>query len=499
MRTPSALLLSILASAAMFTLLFHNQYIGLNLLLFEAAIILLLYSQKRIIPDRNVLLTTAGTVLTAAMVVIHNSNLAVAANVISCILMIGTVLFPQARALSYSVSFALYHALFSQIEFFRQIGKLGNGRPALSRTLRWLRIVVIPLIVMTVFISIYQAANPMFEQLVASFTDRMDWLVEMLTSHLDIEAVLTFVFGIICCDFLLLHTTEKSMEEHALKVSDQLFRRKERNRKPTLHVGLRREWRSALLLLILLNVLLLIVNSIDIYWVWFNFEWNGDHLKQFVHEGTYLLIFSIIISVVVILYIFNGNLNFLSSNATLKKLAYAWLTQNMILAISVGIRNFHYIHHYALAHKRIGVIFFLIATVIGLATVLIKVQKTLSAHYLFRTNLMTCYIILVVMTLINWDVQIAKFNFMHADRSFVHFDYLATLSNAALPYLNQDMQTLKRIELGNKRFPSDIEYMTPEAFQRHVESRKRAFEKKMKRKNWQSWNWAEHWAMNNLK
>jgi hypothetical protein len=307
-----------------------------NLLLFEGAIIVVLYAQRRITLDVEVLMTTFGTLLTALMVVVHNSALAITVNFFSLFLMIGTLLYPKARALSYSFAFSLCHVPYAQFEFFKQVVQLGNGRPAMGRAIRWMRIVVIPLVILVVFISIYQAANPMFAQLVTKFTDRLAWLVKTLTAHLDAWAVLTFILGVLICDFLLLHTTEKSLVENVVKVSDHLRRTKEPSRKMKMHLGLRREWRSALFLLVILNVLLFVVNCIDIYWVWFNFEWSGDYLKQFVHEGTNLLIFSIIISVLVILYIFKNNLNFLSTNGLLKKLAYVWLAQNVILALSVG-------------------------------------------------------------------------------------------------------------------------------------------------------------------
>ncbi len=499
MRTPSALLLSILLSAGLFTVVFYKQFIGLNLLLFEGAIILVLYAQRRITLDVEVLMTTFGTLLTALMVVVHNSALAITVNFFSLFLMIGTLLYPKARALSYSFAFSLCHVPYAQFEFFKQVAQLGNGRPAMGRAIRWMRIVVIPLVILVVFISIYQAANPMFAQLVTKFTDRLAWLVKTLTAHLDAWAVLTFILGVLICDFLLLHTTEKSLVENVVKVSDHLRRTKEPSRKIKMHLGLRREWRSALFLLVILNVLLFVVNCIDIYWVWFNFEWSGDYLKQFVHEGTNLLIFSIIISVLVILYIFKNNLNFLSTNGLLKKLAYVWLAQNVILALSVGVRNYHYIQHYALAHKRIGVMFFLLATIVGLITVMVKVQKKRSAHYLFRTNFMACYCILVLMTVVNWDVLIAKFNFAHADRSFVHLDYLVTLCNGALPHLSHNPEELKRIETGNKRFPSDVNYMTSQRYLELLERRELAFAEKMQTKHWLSWNWTEHSAYQRLK
>jgi hypothetical protein len=74
--------------------------------------------------------------------------------------------------------------------------------------------------------------------------------------------------------------------------------------------SLKKEFIAGIFLLLILKSLILVVSSIDIYWVWFNFKWEGQYLKQFVHEGTYLLILSILISIALILFLFRGNHNF---------------------------------------------------------------------------------------------------------------------------------------------------------------------------------------------
>ena len=62
--------------------------------------------------------------------------------------------------------------------------------------------------------------------------------------------------------------------------------------------GLERERRVGILILCHMNGLLLIVNFIDITWIRVGFEApEGFNLKQFVREGTWLLVLSIVLSV----------------------------------------------------------------------------------------------------------------------------------------------------------------------------------------------------------
>ena len=115
----------------------------------------------------------------------------------------------------------------------------------------------------------------------------------------------------------------------------------------------------ALIVFTLLNLLLLVVNVLDINWIWFDFEVPLEFsLKQFVHEGTYLLIFSILLSMMLVLYFFRSSLNFYPKKKALVVLGKIWIIQNMVLAFSVFIRNYHYIDYHGLAGKRIGVIAF---------------------------------------------------------------------------------------------------------------------------------------------
>src|SRR5207344_2440265 len=56
-----------------------------------------------------------------------------------------------------------------------------------------------------------------------------------------------------------------------------------------------------LISLVLLNILLLIVNSIDISYIWFGFNAQEVNLYKMIHDGTDLLIFSIVLAILVLL------------------------------------------------------------------------------------------------------------------------------------------------------------------------------------------------------
>jgi hypothetical protein len=233
--------------------------------------------------------------------------------------------------------------------------------------------------------------------------------------------------------------------------------------------------------------------------VWFNFSWEGQYLKQFVHEGTYLLILSILISIAIVLYYFRGNLNFYHGNKFLKRLCYLWILQNGILIISVAIRNFWYIQHFALAYKRIGVFIFLVLTLYGLYTVYKKVRHHKSAFYLYRSNAHSVFLILAVASLFNWDSIIAKYNFSHYQHSFVHLNFLATLPDKSLPYTVKPLGELRTInKIQKEKFSFDEAYMTPEDYYEKINIRKEEFREAWEAKSILSWNLAEYLAYRKL-
>jgi hypothetical protein len=323
--------------------------------------------------------------------------------------------------------------------------------------------------------------------------------LDFIFSDIEFLFVLTFLLGLLISNILLFRTKNPSLEKNDAKSSDLLIRNRKKNSRSFGTVSLKNELKAALFLLFILNAILLILNITDIYLVWFNFEWDGQTLKQFVHEGTYLLIFSILISIAIVLYFFRGNINFYKKNKLLKKLSYLWLFQNAILAISVGFRNYWYIEYFSLAYKRIGVVLFLILTLYGLYSVFMKIKNSKSGFYLFRTNAMAIYIILVLSSIVNWDTLIAKYNFEHADEAFLHFDYLANLSNKSLPYLDKPFSELMKMEnIQKEKFAFETDFMNAKEYYQHIEFKKTVFKKEWESKGFLSWNLPEYIAYNKL-
>tara|TARA_R110002020_G_scaffold38402_2_gene115485 strand:+ start:4607 stop:6112 length:1506 start_codon:yes stop_codon:yes gene_type:complete len=487
-------------SAILFSILFYKQALGLNLLIFETFFVIFLFITKQLkFSSKLQIICTSGFLLTAAFTVLTHSTFSYIIHFITLLVFVGILSYPFAKSIINIFFISIISIFQSQIEFFKRVTNSKVKGKSLGKAIWKFRIFIIPAVIIFVFVAIYKASNPIFNKLTVNLGSIFKSVMDVIFSDIEFLFVLTFLLGILISNILLFRTKNPSIEKDDTNAKDLLIRYKKKNLRNFGTISLKYELKAALFLLFILNAILLILNITDIYLVWFNFEWDGQTLKQFVHEGTYLLIFSILISIAIVLYFFRGNINFYKKNKLLKKLSYLWLFQNAILAISVGVRNYWYIEYFSLAYKRIGVVIFLILTLYGLYSVFVKIKSSKSGFYLFRKNALALYIVLVLSSIINWDTLIAKYNFAHADESFLHFDYLADLSNKALPYLDKSISELTEIEnIQKKKFAYETDFMNAQEYYLRIESKKVAFKKNWESKGFLSWNLPEYIVYNKL-
>ncbi len=476
-----------------FVIIFYRQMIGFNLFLYNIALLSLLTWVYKVFDFRNKLhiALVSGTILTAAGTLFHASAMVIAINILSLILLFGIVNNRHLQ-IPVNVLFSAMVQFFSGIFCFFKTSKPEEDKPGYMRSCwKWVRLIIIPIVVLVIFYNLYRASSSKFDSIFGFIGKAVQDFFSRIMGNIDFSIFLLFCFGfIISCAYFV-----KSIQVTVFTepTSDQLVRAK-KYRYTGSFLGLLSEFRIAVITFILLNLLLAVFNGIDICYVWFNFEWNGEFLKEFVHEGTYILIFTLLISIGLVLIFFRKNLNFFSKNKSLKLLANIWLAQNTIMAVSVLIRNLHYINYYNLAYLRIGVLLFLVIVFFGLITVFIKINTARNFAYLARVNMLFSYVALVLFSLADWDIIIAKFNFSRSEKAFVHLNFMASLDEKALPYLDLPEEEIKKVEenpvytqLGKRDY--HMEY--PE-YMEIIRKRKTEFLRKYPERSLLEWNYADY-------
>ena len=471
---------------SLYHLFFWNEKAGINLFLFDLALAAATFWLNpmafRFLPTW---VTLSGVAWTGLMVVLNNSAAALVIHFLSFLAFLGYVHLPGLRSLWTAIRYILTQYLKAPFHLIFDLTTTILPFLNLSKPGRYLRLSLIPLAILTVFYFIFWLANPHF----ANLSDRLmisigDWIALWFTDF-NVRWFLFIVSGIFLLSGAIFATREQKWLDKDAQKTVTIYRKRIRARFSFSTLDLLKENRMGLLTLGLVNLLLLVVNLIDFNWIWLNFSPSPDlNLSQFVHEGTWLLILSILLSMGIMLYFFRGNLNFLSQNKWLKTGSYAWIAQNTFLTLSVGLRNYHYIDYHGLAYKRIGVIFFLALTLFGLISLALKIHQKQTFWHLLRVNVWAVFGIMMLISSFNWDPLIAGYNLKHTVDKEIDYAFLFSLSEKALPiiiseYKNQPQSSLLWKNTSNYNLEK-------------AKIRLRQFEHRQKQFSWLSWNLADH-------
>lgn len=483
--------LASLAVAFIFYFLFWDEYLGLNLLVYVSLVIgslLVFYPELR--QSKSFLALASGTILAAVLVLVSNSSTAVFAVFCSFLLMLGMANQPQLKLLLFAAATGVVNLAQGVLEFFASLLRARVSEANRQRLTFYFKVVFIPLVALFVFHVLFSIANERYFAIFEHALEALFTLLERIISEIAIGKIIFFIFGfLITCGSLFLVPYRRFRQKEAA-LSDSISRSSSKPTRPLWQtwkpgfkiLDLKKEYLLALLLLGLVNALLLVVNLIDINWLWFGFVPPADlNLAQFVHEGTYVLIFSILLAMAILLFYFRGNLNFYQQNRWLKIGAYTWIVQNAVLAVSVGLRNYHYINQHGLAYKRIGVIFFLLLTLFGLCTIWFKIEQKRSLYFLLRINTAAAYALMLLMACLNWDSLIAEVNLTHRNPDKIDYQFLISLSDKALDELYQHEHQFTRHDKQTE--PSSDRYRNT------LHHRIYQFMNDPKRHSWLSWSY----------
>lgn len=485
--------------AILFVYLFKGQQAGVNVLLFNLILLGGLYTSGRLIlSNRLQLMLSFGALISALMVLAYGSSMAMAGNVFSLILLMGVTADQHLSLLFNGFAASVYAVVSAPFNYLAHLFITNENKDSGRRIVRFLLIFIVPLLVLFLFVMLYANASPFFNRFTGNFILHFRHLLEFLNEYISPASFWIFVAGMLIGIGFLYGKSGRLPLLFSERNGMNLYRK--RNSFNGRTTALKTEYRSGIVLLVLLNLLIAIMNVLDIYNVWLFFEWNGDFLKQFVHEGTWLLIISILISIAIVLYYFRGNLNYYPHRKLLLRLAMLWMAQNALLAVSVGIRNMWYINYFNLAFKRIGLYAFLLLTLFGIVTVLIKIRNRKSLKFLFHYNGIAAYVILICLGFFNWDKIVASHNVRHTDTAFFHTNFMLSLNSSALPELNQSLQKLDEIDkFHNEKFASLDYYYPLSEYKTRVIERTDDFITYYPLISWQGWNVADYKTYKALK
>ncbi|MFD2245556.1 DUF4173 domain-containing protein [Pontibacter ruber] len=470
--------LYLLSAVAAYSYLFYQQSPGINFFLFTALILVLIYRQtdKAIRKHSNWYLTAGASILTAVSVLLNGSGLAVFMNLVSLVLLAGFSFSPRSSVFVAAAN-AVYSLAYSLVETGIRISnnkeQAGGGAILAGVQRQHISMVGIPLVISVVFLMIYASASSAFSYVL---------------SQIRLDVISWGWIGFTLLDFVLLFgllhpLTITFITEKDLATGNSLTRLKVRKPVSFKFPALKYEYRTSILLLVMLNLLLLFFILSDAFYLTIGTLPPSVVWADYLHQGVYGLIFSILLAIGVLLYVFRGNLNFYRHNQRLKQLAYIWLALNVVLVLLTLTKNCIYVFNYGLTYKRIGVYTYLTLTAIGLFFSFIKVANLKNNWFLFRKNAWALYTVLLVLAMFNWDRVITFYNISIARNT--DYIYLSRLSDVNLPELIQASR------LRNHTF-SEIQVQS-------LLYRKKRFIDEASARDWQSWSYSDWLVQEKLK
>ncbi|MBL4705892.1 MAG: DUF4173 domain-containing protein, partial [Flavobacteriales bacterium] len=422
----------IIIATLVYSYLFFKQAAGINFLLFSIILIgFQLVRNFKVIKTNTWALAACGAIASSIGILLYGNGLSITANVVS-LLTLGFAAFSSKN----SLPIGLFHSIYSiggSMVFMLLDGfsEKEEGEGSVKKS-KWnftkiLFYIILPLVVLIVFFTLYRSGNSVFEQL----TKNID------LSFISLEWILFLISGSLIMYGFFRHQIIKPFQKFDTLTSNRLAPRERPTQVDSL-LNVEVENKSGIVMFILLNLLILVVNFGDILFISGGSNLpEGMSLSDSVHQGIGALVASIVFAVLIILFYFRGRLNFITNNKHIKGLAVFWILQNLLLVSATAYRNFEYISAHGLTYKRIGVYVYLALTIIGLIFTLVKVLNVKTNWFLVRTVSWSFFVVLIVSPLVNWDKLVlnSQIEVAQKDEKSLDVYYLVNLSSECYPLI----------------------------------------------------------------
>lgn len=509
----------------LFSYLFWMEKQALNLFIYTVFISTVIFIDPEKPKSKKLYLATAAHILAAILVVINHSVLNTITWYISLAVMVGFLHFQTLRSIFASLFAAFMQMIMAPLSFIKKMLGTQFSNLSFKPALKIFKYIIIPLIVIILFTTLYSAANAVFAKYAGQFMNNIgnaiNALFNFFFADLSMLRLMHVLLGIVLTTGIMIKVRDLSLEKIDTVYGEQLIRNRDKKSKTLIYeltgifagnllrrnMALKTENIIGIISFLALNLLLLSLNTIDISTLWFGNAGavKGTNYSAELHDGTNALILSIVMAMFVIIYFFSGNLNFYRKNKTIRLLAYLWIIQNIFLVCSVLFRDFNYINAHGLTYKRIGVLVFLLLCTIGLATVYLKVAQQKTFFYLCKVNGFIWYVLLLISGVVNWDVVIVAYNINNRNNITLDLDHLISLSDKTLPLLIENKQLLRKY-LASSSYAYTLEFDTATSinkrvktldynqvlfFENDLKERIKRFKDASNNYSWLSWNYPD--------
>lgn len=387
----------IILTTAIFSLLFYNESLGINLAFFALSLLFITINQTK--TKTTLFKWFIATTLLSVSAFAYYGDIA------------------SFFALSLSLIFLQFQSQDPQLKLIQTLPIVilnmvtSIGRPLIFS--QWfprtkidnnvakkiIAYILIPSVFLVLFFIAYSFGSDTFSSLFLYELDLDFW-------HFILISCVGFYISFSFWNYFTPNYCHTINSKLADKFSDQA---KELNKGSFSFLDLDFERKSGEISLVLLNFMLVIFIATYNYEQFFKLQ-NITNLSAATHDRVNAVIISIIMAVAVILFYFKGGFNFDPKAKLLKALAKVWIGLNAILIISSAIKNSEYILEFGMTYKRLGVYAFLTITFIGLVITFLKIKNKKTNAFLFNQMFLYLYALVLVCAIFNWGNLITTYN-----------------------------------------------------------------------------------------
>ncbi len=403
-------------SAAVFTLLFYDQYLGINVSIFAVWLLGLTWNKfphlHRNLEGKFLISAVLISVLSFAWIPDFTSFLALT---MSLLLLRIYAADPELKWF-FSIGVFLVN-LFATVFriFLKEHWVEGELKNRSQYALKLLMYVLVPVVFLSGFVVIYVVNSDYLTMFFSSFEFDFNFF----------DLLFSIVLGL-CISFAYWNCWILETVQNYNKNWKNTFSEEKRERLngmiTPIDVDLQR--RSGEITLLLLNSVLVVFLVFYNYEQFFN-STSADSLSAQTHQGVNSIILSIVMAIGLLLFYFKGNFNFDAKAKRLKQLAYAWIVLNVIVIGSTLIKNIDYVMEMGLTYKRLGVFVFLFLCIAGLFFTRRKIKLQKTNFYLINRMSAVLFVTLLICGSFNWSGLITLYN-LSQDK--VDWSYLSRIS-----------------------------------------------------------------------
>lgn len=306
----------------------------------------------------------------------------------------------------------------------------------MSAFTRGIALWLMPVVLSTVFVTLFAAANPVIEQWVSLLNPKV------IFEYVSVWRVLFWTLTLALV-WPFIHVRWRRKTVVAVTTTDAA-------EPPPLPPFVSPEFlgpSSILRSLILFNLVFAAQSILDGIYLWGRVALPDDvTYAWYAHRGAYPLIATALLAAAFVLVAMRPG-GPAEKSRVIRPLVYLWVGQNVLLVASSILRLDLYVDVYTLTYWRIAAFIWMGLVALGLILIVARIVLDRSNEWLVGVNLAALAIVLYGCSLVNFDAFIANYNVAHSREASgkgvqIDVNYLLTLGPQALPAIDKAIKLL---------------------------------------------------------